>query len=120
VTPGASEEIPSLQKLASYDEEELFAVLGEWVLGQGRGVRPREFRQIIRAGRVWLEEHTAELRAVVCDSSAVQAMRIDDGWDKLIDAATIADILAPHFPKMPASVVAVIIARRGIGWLCGG
>jgi hypothetical protein len=102
----------------SYEEEELFALLGQWAFGEGLGIRPRDLTQLVRRGREWLEDNTEELRKIVCHAPIVVAARAESSTSKMMDAATLADLIVSHFGKMPASVAAVIIAHRGLGWLC--
>jgi hypothetical protein len=108
----------SIDVLIDYEEEELFALLGQWALGEGLGIRPRDLGQLVRKGREWLEDNTEEMRKAVCNAPVVVATRAEASTGAIMDAATLADLMAAHFGKLPASVAAVIIVHRGLDWLC--
>jgi hypothetical protein len=109
---------PSVNDLMSYEEEELFAILGQWAYGEGLGIRPRDLTQVVTKGREWLADNADRLRETVCGAPVVLTIRCDPGAGAMMDAATLTDLIATHFDRFPASVAAVIIVRRGLDWLC--
>lgn len=113
-----SADVPSIDTIMGYEDEELFAILGQWVFGDSLGVRPRDLAQLVRMGRDWFDEHADKLRDLVCHAPVVVAARAEASVAAMIDAATLADLIASHFGRLPASVAAVIIVRRGLDWLC--
>lgn len=103
-----------------YDEEELYALLGQWALGDGLGIRSRDLAQVVRKGREWFEDNSSALRDVICSDPRVIAARSDTNVGAMMDAAAIADLISLRFNGLPAAVAAVIIFHRGLDRLCSG
>jgi hypothetical protein len=65
----------------------------------------------------WLQRKRHELQAQLC-GDVLETIVKGKGFDTLADAAVIADALAATLGKPSASIVAVILMRRGLTSLC--
>ncbi|MGB7979862.1 MAG: hypothetical protein WCF36_03590 [Candidatus Nanopelagicales bacterium] len=108
-----------LQYLLGLDEEELLAELGASQIGETLGVRPSDFGRYLRLGRVWMDTHTDELRRALCSHPKVASARTAAARDEAAEVATVADILLSMYGQVPATIVAVLVLRRGFDKLCG-
>ncbi len=96
--------------------DELYAQLGELLIGQSLGVGPRGRRNVIREGEQWLDKHLTRLSAVLCGHPVLEPLRGDNSGD-LSDLV----LLLPAFAKPSDAfgfVVAALIVRRGVSRLC--
>jgi hypothetical protein len=95
-------------------------VLGGELIGAGRGFGPADASRYRRIAAEWLASHTDELRSKVCGSIAVEAVTDEKSGDLLADAAVVADAVAAYLGHPSASIVAVILIRRGLASFCSG
>lgn len=117
-----SPKFPSMQSaevLLALDEEQLLAQLGALQLGETLGVRPSDFGRYIRVGRLWLDSNLDDLRLTICEDSKIKALRARLDSDAATEVATIADILLSMLGRVPATIVAVIVVKRGLHRFCG-
>jgi hypothetical protein len=106
-----------LRKYLDLDEDDLLELLGAEVLGAGPGFGPEDFERQIRFARQWLQRKRHDLQLKLCDD-VLDTIRKREGFDALADAAVIADALAATLGRPSASIVAVILLRRGLTNLC--
>lgn len=116
---GAADEASRLDDLLARDDEELLAELGANQLGETLGVRPSDFGRYLRLGRMWMDTHAEELRRTLCGHAKVTALRSLARTDEAAEVATVADILLGMYGQIPATIVAVLVVRRGFDKLCG-
>lgn len=109
----------SAEVLLALDEEQLLAQLGALQLGETLGVRPSDFGRYIRVGRLWLDSNLDDLRLTICEDSKIKALRARLDSDAATEVATIADILLSMLGRVPATIVAVIVVKRGLHRFCG-
>lgn len=108
-----------LADLLARDTEELLAELGAQQLGETLGVRPADFGRYLRLGRVWMDTHAQDLRTTLCGHPKINGLRSLASTDEAAEAATVADVLLGSYGQIPASIVAVLVVRRGFDALCG-
>jgi hypothetical protein len=99
------------------DEDELLELLGTELLGTGPGFGPEDFERRIRFAREWLQRRRRDLQAKLC-GDVLEAIGMREGLDALADAAVVTDALSAMLGKPTASIVAVILIRRGLMSLC--
>jgi hypothetical protein len=92
-------------------------LLGAEILGTGPGFGPEDFERQIRFAREWLQRKRHELQAQLC-GDVLETIVKGKGFDTLADATVIADALAATLGKPSASIVVVILMRRGLTSLC--
>ena len=80
------------------------------------GIGPIDAVAALHAGKEWLTSKEQAIRNYLCNDELLN--RIKDS-DNLEVAQIIADILLKQFGLVPASRVAVIVARRGLIAWCG-
>lgn len=108
-----------VRRYLALDEEELFAEIGAARLGETLGLRPTDFGRFVRIGRLWFEEHAAELQKTVCLHPPVVALRDVVDRDGSLEAAAVVDALATFAGIVPVTAVAVIVSRQGLARFCG-
>jgi hypothetical protein len=106
-----------LREYLGLDEDDLLELLGAELLGTGPGFGPEDFERQIRFAREWLQRRQRDLREKLCPDVA-QTISRREKLDAMADAAAVADALAAAFGKPSASIVAVILLRRGLASLC--
>jgi hypothetical protein len=106
-----------LRKYLDLEEDDLLELLGAEILGTGPGFGPEDFERQIRFAREWLQRKRHELQAQLC-GDVLETIVKGKGFDTLADAAVITDALAATLGKPSASIVAVILMRRGLTSLC--
>jgi hypothetical protein len=113
-----SEHDPALAAYLELDDEALLEELGVTLLGEGPGFGPSDIERSMRFARDWLDQRGPEFRERLCGDVRLRLER-DGGMDKLADAAAVADALQAILGKPTVYLAAIIIARRGLGKLCG-
>jgi hypothetical protein len=106
-----------LRNYLDLDEDDLLELLGAEILGTGPGFGPEEFERQIRFAREWLQRKRHDLQDKLC-GDVLENIQKRDGFDTLTDAAIVADALAAVLGRPSASIVAVILLRRGLTNLC--
>lgn len=99
------------------DEDELFDALGESLLGDGSGMGTRDRGRNHRFGKQWFQEHLPEFRTALCKKGAVKRAIHST---VPVEASTVFDALATSVGHPAYTIAAVLIARRGLQWLCTG
>lgn len=110
---------PTIEELAEMDDEELYEVLGQELLGPSRGFGGQDIDRMITFARRWLDQHWIEIRVKICGEDAIEILKERPVLDAISDAAVIADFVAQAYGRPAATVIAVIICRRGLQALCG-
>lgn len=116
-----SETRDRLVPLLRQSDDELLDVVAADLFGDGLGALPGGTRRE-RAAR-WLDEFLDERRNDICGHPAVAALLDQETFDDLEVSAAIADALAAAAgapPTVTLSVVAVLLARRGVRSFCRG
>jgi hypothetical protein len=116
---GNNDEI-SLDDLFSRDDDELLELLGQDLIGAGAGFGPADASRYRRIAAEWLARHGDELRSKVCGSGTAQAVTDEKTGDQLADAAVVTDAIMTMLGHPSASIVAVILVRRGLARFCSG
>ena len=100
-------------------DDELFELLGADLLGEGRCIAPEDQDAQRRFGKEWFESKHQDLQRKVCHQKKIQGLLGTTGSDRLLDAATIYELLQ-HLGEEPvtAGVLAVLVARIGLGTFC--
>jgi hypothetical protein len=109
-----------LKALMSESDEALFIELGHILLVEGLGFGPEDIDRQLRFAQTWLDARIAQLRQSICSEPALRAVIDDSSGSLLLDVAAVADFLATSYGHAAASVVAVILTRRGLKLLCYG
>jgi hypothetical protein len=104
------------QTLLELSAEELYARVGE-VLIPGAGALPDRVQRASRAGRVWMDARSAELRSLVCPKLDVLLDGVYN--DDLTLASAIADLIAGATGQVPAFTVSILMVRTGLRTFCG-
>ena len=110
----------SLTDLFAYDDDMLLEELGRSLIGPGFGFGPGDMDRFRRIALEWLAGHAEQLRKRVCNNTVVQAISNDELGGKVSDAAVVADAISSMLGRPSASIVAVILVRRGLAAFCSG
>ncbi len=100
-------------------DEELYALLGAALLGEGPALSPDDEEQRRRFGRQWFANKRRELQRRICHHERARPLLGTTGSDRLIDAVAVYEVLgqADEDPTT-AALVAVLVARVGLGTFC--
>lgn len=109
-----------LTELFAYDNDMLLEELGRNLIGRGFGFGPGDMDRFRRIALEWLSGHAEELRQQVCNNTAVKAITDDKLGGQVSDAAVVADAISSMLGRPSASIVAVILVRRGLAAFCSG
>ncbi|MGK5638647.1 hypothetical protein ACSNOK_10105 [Streptomyces sp. URMC 126] len=102
-------------------DDEIYALLGTSLLGGTLGVGPSDPDFPRRFGREWFHGKLDDLRSRICGHERLKAAVGTSHSDRVIDAYALYEILG-DFAGDPAkaALVAVLVARIGVGSLCSG
>jgi hypothetical protein len=106
-----------LRKYMDLDEDELLELFGAELLGSGPGFGPEDFERQIRFAREWLQRRRRDLQAKLC-GRVLETVRNRETLETLTDAAIVADALSGMLGRPSASIIAVILLKRGLTSLC--
>jgi hypothetical protein len=100
-------------------DDELYELLGACLLDDGLGISPADRGANRRFGRQWFEHKYRDLQRGICHQERVQGLLGTTGSDRVLDAAAVYEILQ-HLGEEPATagVLAVLVARIGLGSFC--
>ncbi|MFJ6900609.1 hypothetical protein [Streptomyces hokutonensis] len=100
-------------------DDELYALLGAELLGEGLGLSPEDEDSQRRFGKQWFANKRRELQQKICFHEKARHLLGTSSSDRLIDAYTVYELLG-HFDYDPktAALVAVLVARVGLGSFC--
>jgi hypothetical protein len=107
-----------LTPLLAMPEDQLLELLGDQLLGTGKGAGPADPGERRRFANTWLTDWFEEHRKAVCNAPAVLQLLTEEGHSAAEDAAVLVDALAVLFGHPAVATVAVILAKRGIAQLC--
>jgi hypothetical protein len=115
----------STDDITSYSErsdDELYELLGAALLGTGTvGISPEEQDRNRRFGKQWFDRQYAELQRRICTQKTVQDLVGQSRSDRMVDAGTIAGLLAQQEDFGPNSLlIGVLVARIGLSVFCAG
>ena len=100
-------------------DDELYEQLGAALLGDGPGMSPDDRDSHRQFGRSWFANKKRELQRILCHADRVQGLLGTTTSDRVIDAAAIYELLQGHeHDPVSAAVLAVLIARIGLGTFC--
>ena len=107
-----------VEALETASEDELFEALGNALLGESRDFKSGRSDRARRFGREWFDDRLAGLREEVCGSRSVQTMLRADVGDRMTEIAVVTDAIETLRGHPSATIVAVILVRRGLQALC--
>ena len=101
-------------------DDELYELLGASLLGSGAvGISPEEQNRNRRFGRRWFERQYHELQQRICTDKKVRDLIGESVSDRMIDAGTVAGLLAQQDDYGPNAVlIAVLVTRIGLSAFC--
>ncbi|MFD4671114.1 hypothetical protein ACFWNN_15365 [Lentzea sp. NPDC058450] len=100
-------------------DDELYATLGASLLGSGAGMSPEDRDEAEDYGRTWFKARYAALQQQVCLHPKVKGLTGGSGSDRVVDAATIAELVQEAGGNpLHAAVIAVLVTRIGLGLFC--
>jgi hypothetical protein len=100
-------------------DEELYAILGAELLGDGLGISPEDQENSARFGKEWFTNKHRQLQRRICTHERVQGLLGTSTSDRFLDAVTIYELLKElGDDTVNAAVVAVLVARVGLGSYC--
>lgn len=99
-------------------DDELFAMLGTEILGEGLGAGPAAARRLASAGRDWYYQNIANLRQVVCSDDNLSRIGTDE--ERVLVA--IGAAIGSRFDLSAAGYVplSLIILRVELDKFCQG
>lgn len=102
-------------------DDELYALLGASLLGDSLGATPSDPDRPRRFGLEWFNGQLGTLRSRICAHERLKGAAGTNVSDRVIDAYALYEILG-DFGGNPTNtaLVAVLIARIGVGTLCSG
>ncbi|MFE1455834.1 hypothetical protein ACFW7K_12695 [Streptomyces sp. NPDC058735] len=109
----------TLDIYADKTDDELYTLLGAELLGEGLGLSPEDEDAHCRFGRQWFQSKHRELQRKICHQERIQGLLGTTSSDRLLDAAAVYEVLQ-HLGEEPstAGVLAVLVARVGLGTFC--
>jgi hypothetical protein len=108
-----------LAELLDMSDAQLHTALGRELLGDGTGFAGEDPFRAQRYARQWLESKLSDLRREICDAPSVRQMLDSGSGGRLESAAIVLDLLESLKGRPQASIVAVILVRRGLDVVCG-
>lgn len=100
-------------------DDELYALLGAELLGEGLGLSDDDEDDCRRFGKEWFAKKHRELQRTICHHDRVRPFIGTTGSDRLLDAAAIYEALQHAGEDVTtAAVLAVLVARVGLGSFC--
>ncbi|MFF2523865.1 hypothetical protein [Streptomyces liangshanensis] len=100
-------------------DDELFELLGAGLLDDGLGMSPSDRGANRRFGKQWFEHKHRDLQRRICHQKRVQGLLGTTASDRVLDAAAVYEVLQ-QLGEEPATagVLAVLVARIGLGAFC--
>ncbi|MFF3846664.1 hypothetical protein [Streptomyces sp. NPDC002328] len=100
-------------------DDELYALLGAELLGEGLGLSPEDEESHREFGKEWFADKHAELQRRICHHEKAQAFLGTTSTDRLIDAFTVQELIADFAGDAKTTVlIAVLVGRVGLGVFC--
>ncbi|GHA54272.1 hypothetical protein GCM10010372_63050 [Streptomyces tauricus] len=100
-------------------DDELYALLGAELLGEGLGLSPEDEEGQREFGREWFADKHAELQRRICHHEKVQPFLGTTSTDRLLDAITVQELIADFAGDAKTAVlIAVLVGRVGLGMFC--
>ena len=111
---------PNIEQLFDLNSDQLYAALGR-ALAEGRpGMAEQSEEEFREDGRTWLERNRGEIAKRICGSRAVKVyLSSEKARNRILIAASIADMLTSLKWGTGGTVVAVMIVQEGLETLCG-
>ncbi|MEV6360548.1 hypothetical protein [Nocardia asteroides] len=109
----------TVDKVAGFaDLDDLYALLGNEVLGEGWGASAEDDEERRRFGSRWFEDRVDAFREKICGGKVAAELT----GDLSSDIVTIASLELPfaNDNQKLAVIIAAIIARRGLAAFCAG
>jgi hypothetical protein len=107
------------ERLLAKSEAELYAELGTLLLGHGQGFGLEDLARARRFAEDWMRDHADELQKKVCKAKSVKKLIEEEGVGQTASVLALTEILiSPRRPDAIATIVAVIIVRRGLRKYC--
>jgi hypothetical protein len=101
-----------------WDEDQLFTELGKVLVGAEAGYGPGDPESWRRYAVTWFNKRKASFKDRICGDTTIQALMAGDAYDRLAEVAVVTDALAGMLGHPSATIVAVIIVKRGVATLC--
>lgn len=100
-------------------DDELYALLGAELLGDGLGLTPEDEDNRRQFGREWFANKHREFQRRICHHEKAQALLGTTASERIIDAFAVQELLA-DFDNDPKTValIAVLVSRIGLGAFC--
>jgi hypothetical protein len=101
-------------------DDELYELLGASLLGsRAVGISPEEQDRNRRFGRRWFDRQYHEIQQRVCTDRKVRDLAGESVSDRVIDAVTVAGLLAQQDDYgVNAVLIAVLVTRIGLRAFC--
>ncbi|SBV25565.1 hypothetical protein GA0070620_1042 [Micromonospora krabiensis] len=101
-------------------DDELYALLGAELVGEGIGLSPEDDENHRRFGQEWFSSKHRELQRKICHDERIQPLLGTTGSDRLIDAITVYETLRliEDASLSTIGMLAVLISRVGLGEFC--
>ncbi|NUV40614.1 hypothetical protein [Streptomyces sp. CAI-24] len=97
-------------------DDELLAELGKELIGSGLGVGSSDPGRARRFTLKWLDEKREEL----CTRDEVREMAMNPAGERVIEMATLVELLSEDVSQTAAIMAAVLIYRIGLRSFCAG
>jgi len=99
--------------------DDLYAEVGrDYASSQGQ-LLPKHPGQYVQIAKAWLSEQHEQLRVVICSSERIrQMLRESRGYDRVLLASAIVDLIAGIITGVAPATVAVLLVKEGVETLC--
>ncbi|MFD3679444.1 hypothetical protein [Streptomyces sp. NPDC058613] len=109
----------TVEEYWSRSDDELYALLGAELLGEGVGLSPADDEDKRRFGQQWFANKHRELQSKICHHERAQALMGTTGSDRLLDAYALQELLQQSIgDPTTATLIAILVARVGLGTFC--
>jgi hypothetical protein len=110
---------PDIEQLFNLNSDQLYAALGQ-ALAEGQlGMAEQTEEELREEGRTWLERNRDDIAKRICGSRAVKVyLSSEKARNRILIAASIADMLTSLKWGAGGTVVAVMIVQEGLETLC--
>ncbi|MFD3874421.1 hypothetical protein [Streptomyces sp. NPDC058623] len=100
-------------------DEELYALLGAELLGDGLGLSPEDEESHRKFGKKWFTSKHDELQRRICHDEKAQSFLGTTSTDRVIDAVTVYELIGDFAgDAKTAALIAVLVGRVGLGTFC--
>lgn len=128
ITEGIMSAADDYERLAKLDEANLWEVIGEaalageeasiYQMAVGLGSRQTRSERASAAASAWLARNREKLHAALCDNAELRKLFSSSPGTIVELARTIGDILTSVHLLVPVPTLAMLVARKGLEWIC--